>query len=181
MEAFAMTVLSRSKNAASTIAVYDQPAGFSGSRDQVRSVPHENGLDGLLGLPGDQGKDLVAGFEDRVASRHYEPVPAHDGDDGRVPGDVELGETRPDRGRGVCEGHLHQVRMAAFESQQSNERADGHGFFYERSHHEWHADRYVDPPGLIEDPLVLWVVHPGDDSRYGEFLFGEKGNHEIVL
>ncbi len=109
-------------------------------------------------LPGDQGKDLVAGFEDSVASRDYQPVPPHDGDDGRVPRDIELGETHPDGGRVVCEGHLHQVRMAALELQQSDERADRHGFFDERSHHERHADRNVDPPGLIEDPWFFGLL-----------------------
>ena len=41
--------------------------------------------------------------------------------------------------------------------------------------------RHVHAPHLVEHPLVLRVVHSGDDPGYGELLLGEEGDDEVVL
>ena len=71
--------------------------------------------------------------------------------------------------------------MSPLESQQADQRAHRNGLFDEGGHHERHAHRDVDSPRLVEEPLILRVVHPGDYSGNGEFLFREKGDHEVVL
>ena len=42
-------------------------------------------------------------------------------------------------------------------------------------------DGDVDAPQLVEHPLVLRVVHPGDDARHAELLLGEQRHDEVVL
>jgi hypothetical protein len=43
------------------------------------------------------------------------------------------------------------------------------------------AMNYVDAPGLVEQPLVLGVVHPGHDPGDGELLLGQQADHQVVL
>ena len=39
----------------------------------------------------------------------------------------------------------------------------------------------VDAPQLVEHPLVLRVVDPGDDARHAELLLGQQRHDEVVL
>ena len=41
--------------------------------------------------------------------------------------------------------------------------------------------RDVDAPGLVEQPLILRVVHAGDDAGDRELLFGQQRDDQVVL
>ena len=60
--------------------------------------------------------------------------------------------------------HLHEPGVAAFELQQADERSDGHGLLDEPGEQMRCRHCHVHAPHLVEEPVVLRVVHPCDDA-----------------
>ena len=76
--------------------------------------------------------------------------------------------------RALGEAHLGQPGLAALERQQADERADADRLLDQRGDEVRRRHRDVDAPQVVEHPLVLRVVHPGDDPGHAELLLGEQ-------
>ena len=68
----------------------------------------------------------------------------------------------PDGGRVLVQGHLHEPGVAALELQQPDEHADRDRLLDEAGEQLRGRDGHVDAPRLVEQPVVLRVVDPGD-------------------
>ena len=66
------------------------------------------------------------------------------------------------------------------ESSRTNE-PDRHRLLHQGGDQVRGRDGDVDAPHLVEHPLVLRVVDPGDDPRDAELLLGEQRDDEVVL
>src|ERR1700694_4258338 len=96
MDALAITVLSRSKNAALIRSVsHYRP-----------SVSHQQLLHHILGVRGDQHEDLVADGRPGSAPGDDEMVVTHHRHDGGIPGHPEVDQRYPGRRRVVGQGDL---------------------------------------------------------------------------
>ena len=84
-------------------------------------------------------------------------------------------------GRVVGEGHLDQAGLTALELEDAHQAADGDRLLDQRGDEVRGRHREVDAPVLVEQPLVLRVVHPGDHARHRELLLGEQRDDEVVL
>jgi hypothetical protein len=139
-------------------------------------LPHR-----FLAVVGHEDEHLVPGGERSVASGHDDVVLAEDGDDGRVAGEAQRGDLVIDGGRLGGEGDLHEPGPTPFEGQEPHEGPDRHGLLDERGEQVRGRDRDVDAPHLVEHPLVLRVVHPGDDAGHAELLLRQQRDDEVVL
>ena len=83
--------------------------------------------------------------------------------------------------RAGLQRHLHQPGVAAVELQEADQHPDRDGLLYEAGEQLRRRDGHVHAPHLVEEPVVLGVVHPGDHPRHGELLLGEKRDDEVVL
>ena len=130
---------------------------------------------------GDEHDHLVTGAQHRVAAGHDEPVLAQHGDDRGVAGHPEVLDRLAVDRRSLGEAHLGQPGPATLEREQADERPDGDRLLDEGGEQvrRRHAD--VDAPDLVEHPLVLRVVDPGDDAWHAELLLRQQGDDEVVL
>ena len=71
--------------------------------------------------------------------------------------------------------------MPALELQEPDQRAHRHRLFDQGGEQLGGGDRDVDPPALVEEPLVLRVVHPGHHPGHGELLLGQERDDQVVL
>ena len=106
---------------------------------------------------------------------------AHESDHGSPTGQVDGPELGADHGRVLVEGHFHETGVAALELQQADEHADRDGLLHEAGEQLRRRDGDVHAPHLVEQPVVLRVVHPGEHPGNGELLLGELGDDEVVL
>src|SRR5918995_869908 len=141
----------------------------------------EDAADVLLGIRRHHREHLVAGLEHRVAAWHHDVLAADDGDDRGVAGDVDVFERAVDYGRVLRQRDLDESGLPALELQDPHEPPHADRLFDERGDEVRGGDRQVDPPVLVEHPLVLRMVYPGDHSGNRELLLGEQRDDEIVL
>ena len=106
---------------------------------------------------------------------------ADDRDDGGAPGEADLGDRAAGGGRLGGEGDLDEPGVAPLELEEPDERADRDRLLDEGGEEVGGGDGDVDPPGLVEEPVVLRVVDPGDHPGDGELLLGEERDDEVVL
>ena len=125
--------------------------------------------------------DLVAGREHRLGLGDHDVALPQDPDDGGVGGQPQLVDGLAHRARTFRQGHLHDRDVAAFQSDQPNQVADGDGFLHHGSEDVRRRDRGIDAPLFVEEPLVLGVVHARQDARDRELLLGEQRGHQVVL
>ena len=127
-------------------------------------------MDRVLRLPGHEGKHLVARLEHGVSAGYDQSAASDHGDDRGVPRDLESSDADADSRRFVRQGDLDELGMPALQAQQADKGADRDRLLDQCGHHERHAHGHIDSPGVVEEPLVLGVVHPCDDAGNGELL-----------
>ena len=128
--------------------------------------------------------DHLVADPDRACRRGARPPGrcADDGHDGRVAGQAQLGDLlvggrrarRPASPRPAwpCPPRTTAAARTSRRSPPPRTRA----VMQVRRRH-----RDVDAPHLVEHPLVLRVVDPGDDPRHAELLLGQQRDDEVVL
>lgn len=135
----------------------------------------------LLARLGGHEQQLVTGLQGLLGARRQHPGAADDRDERGVlrPGHgahPDAGERRLRRQR-----QLDQVGVAVAEAQQPDEIADAHRLLDQRGHQTRRGDRDVDAPRLVEQPLVLRVVHPGHDPRHAVLGLREQRDDQVDL
>ena len=120
-------------------------------------------------------------MEDGVASRDDDEVVADHRHHRRVAGEAGLGDRCPEERGVLAERDLDQTGPTALEGQQPDEGADRDGLLHERGEQVRSRHRHVDTPRLVEQPLVLGVVDPGEHPGDAELLLGQQRDDEVVL
>ena len=107
--------------------------------------------------------------------------PAHDRHHGRLTGHAQARQLPAGGRRTGGQGHLDEVGTRRLELQDTDQRPHRHRLFDEGGQQVRGRHRYVDAPGLVEQPVVLGVVHPGHHPGDGELLFSQQRHHKVVL
>jgi signal transduction histidine kinase len=141
----------------------------------------EQPLEFLLDILRGDEEQLVAALQRVLRLRHEHPPLAQDGDQGDVRGPLDRADLLPGERRVGRHGHLDQARLALAERHQPHQVADAHGLLDERGEQARRRDGDVDAPGLVVQPLVARVVHPGDDPGHAVLGLGEQRNDQVDL
>ena len=102
-------------------------------------------------------------------------------DEHGVGGPVDVADAPAGERAALGESDLDHRGAALLELEDAHEVADAHGLLDERRHEPGRRHRDVDAPRLVEHPLVLRVVDPGDGARHAELGLGQQGEHEVGL
>ena len=147
----------------------------------VRAGPHDRVAERPLRVDAGQRHDLVPGRERRLRlGDHHVPL-AQDRHERGVGWQAELVEGLA-RVRGLLgEPHLDQRDLPALQPQEADQVPDRHRLLDHRRQDVRRRDGRVDAPLLVEQPLVLGVVHAGEHAGDTELLLGEQRRHEVVL
>ena len=107
--------------------------------------------------------------------------PAHNGHDRRLPRHSQPGQLPAGGGRTRGQGHLYEVGTRRLELQDTDQRPDRYRLFDKGGEQVGRRHRYVDAPGLVEQPVVLGMVDPGYHPGDGELLLGQQRDDEVVF
>ena len=147
----------------------------------VRCRPHHGVAERSLGVDAGQGHDLVARREGRLRLRDHHVSIAKDRDQRRVGREAQLVERSAGVGRILGQAHLDQRDLPALEPEEAHEVADRDRLLDHRGQDVGRRHGCVHAPLLVEEPLVLGVVHAREHPRYAELLLREQRRHEVVL
>lgn len=134
----------------------------------------------LLGLGRDK-EEFVAGLQRLLRGGGQDPGTPDDGDQRGVLGPADVADADAGQGRLRRQRQLDQVGVTLAEPQQPDQVADADGLLDQGRHEAGRGDGDVDAPGLVEEPLVLRVVDPGDDARNPVLRLGEQRHHQVDL
>ena len=135
----------------------------------------------FFGFGGDERQHFVARVQHRVAAGEEHVVVAHDRDERCVARYLEVADRLTGDGRVVGQRDLDEANLAALELEQAHEPPDAHGLVDERGDEMRGRHGEVDAPRLVEEPVVLRVVHPRNDARHRELLLRQQRDDEVVL
>ncbi len=124
-------------------------------------------------------QQFVACLEHIAGLRNYHSVGTNHGDQGGVGRQLQFAHRLPDQRIVFGQGEFRQCGVAFPQAHQSHQVTDVDGTLDSGNHRTRRRDRYVDPPGLAEQPLVADVVDPGHHPRHPELGLGQQTHHQV--